>query len=247
MKLSFSIFFVLVLPCILAQGVFAESTTASTDGLKKAYLEAGQVMAGTYSETKAHPVPRGVEQTIYTLKDCVQFKRGSYGAIKADKTSSFGVYGVDPTLGKATKGKRYIVCLGVDYGKVLLCVPETPQALAALNDWARNGTLSKDERTRLRAKAGRILVVEKKGERCLESYPCQHSWTLGVVQVLKGPDAGKTLRIHGRYKSHNDVPSPVKAITGRGRFIVFLNAAGNADTDVLGTIPWSSAMEEELK
>jgi hypothetical protein len=95
-------------------------------------------------------------------------------------------------------------------------------------------------------RAGWVLVVRGPHEGCLESMPCQHSWTFAVERVLKGEDVPKEVSIHGRYRDHNEIPACLRIAPGDGKFILFTPAGRLRDTDVLGVAPWSDEVEALL-
>jgi hypothetical protein len=91
----------------------------------------------------------------------------------------------------------------------------------------------------LHHRAAWVLVVGAAQERCMESYPCQHSWTFPVERVLKGEGIRKEISIHGRYRDHRDIPEALHIAHGDGKFILFVADPGGSDTTVLGVVPWS--------
>ena len=91
-----------------------------------------------------------------------------------------------------------------------------------------------------------VLVVRAPRERCLESIPCQHSWSFPVERVLKGQDVPEEVSIYGRYRDHGEVPASLRLTPGDGRFILFVSAGGGRDTSVLGVLPWSDQVEALL-
>jgi hypothetical protein len=94
-------------------------------------------------------------------------------------------------------------------------------------------------------RAGWVLVVRAPHERCLESFPCRHSWTFPVERVLKGADVPEEVTVHGRYRDHSDIPTCLRIAPG-GKFILFVPAGGGRDTNVLGVVAWSNEVEALL-
>jgi hypothetical protein len=95
-------------------------------------------------------------------------------------------------------------------------------------------------------RAGWVLVVRAAHERCLESIPCQHSWTFPVERVLKGEEVPAEVSISGRYRDHSEIPASLRPVPGDGKLILFVAAGGNRDTHVLGVVPWSDEAEALL-
>jgi hypothetical protein len=95
-------------------------------------------------------------------------------------------------------------------------------------------------------RAGWVLVVRAAEERCLESYPCQHSWAFPVERVLKGEGVPAEVRVHGRYTDYGTIPAPLRVAPGDGRLLLFVQAGAGADTSVLGAVPWSDEVEALL-
>ncbi len=231
---------------IVCLGSFASGQQGDSARLKPLYQQAAWVLSGRFDASKGHD-PGGNPQTIYTFADCTHYKfLPNFGPIQKGPTSAFGVYGSEPTLDRAKKGDRFLVFLSADYGKVLAVVPATDRQLALLKDWSRSGVYSAAERARLLARAGRVVVVGKGTQICAESYPCQHRFIFPVEKVLKGQNVAPKLTFHGSYRSHDEIPTPLKVSSPNGRLILFLDADGDADTSVLAAIPWSAAVEKEL-
>jgi hypothetical protein len=86
-------------------------------------------------------------------------------------------------------------------------------------------------------RAGWVMVVRAPRERCLESVPCQHSWTFPVERVLKGQDVPEEVSIHGRYRDHSEIPASLRITPGDGQFILLVSAGAGRDTGVLGVLP----------
>jgi hypothetical protein len=95
-------------------------------------------------------------------------------------------------------------------------------------------------------RAGWVLRVRAPRERCLESFPCQHSWTFPIERVIKGEDVPKEVSIFGRYRDHSEIPDSLRTIPGDGKFILFVSAGGVGDTSVLGVLSWSDETEALL-
>jgi hypothetical protein len=92
-------------------------------------------------------------------------------------------------------------------------------------------------------RAGWVLVVRAPNECCLESIPCQHTWTFPVERVLKGEEVPEVVSILGRYRDHSEIPACLRLAPGDNKFILFLTAGGGRDTSVLGVVPWSDEGE----
>jgi hypothetical protein len=95
-------------------------------------------------------------------------------------------------------------------------------------------------------RAAWVLVVRTPQERCLESIPCQHSWTFPVERVLKGEAVPHEVSIHGRYRNHAEIPASLRIAPGDGPFILFVAAGDGRDASVLGVVPWSDEVEALL-
>jgi hypothetical protein len=94
-------------------------------------------------------------------------------------------------------------------------------------------------------RAGWVLVVGAPHERCLESFPCRHSWTFPVERVLKGADVPAEVSVYGRYRDHSEIPACLRIAPG-GKFILFVPVGGGNDTSVLGVVSWSDEVERLL-
>lgn len=235
--------------------------------LKPLYQKAGGVLAGKYVKEEKSTAPAGAEpMTQYVFEDCTHCKNrtpfnktgrkyNTAHVTTADVTTASShmaganaatiqVHGVDPVLAEAEKGKRYIIFTSADSGKVLASLPETPERLAVLKDWARNGVYTRAERDKLHEKAGWVIAVGPGKENCAESFPCQHQWEFPVVKVLKGEKVPKKVSLRGSYRSHDDIPAPLKAASAK--LVLFMEENGKADASILASIPWSEALEKEL-
>jgi hypothetical protein len=95
-------------------------------------------------------------------------------------------------------------------------------------------------------RAGWAFVVRAAEERCLENYPCQHSWAFPVERVLKGEGVPAEVRVYGCYTDHGAIPAPLRLAPGDGKLILFVQAGAGADTSVLGAVPWSDEVEALL-
>jgi hypothetical protein len=95
-------------------------------------------------------------------------------------------------------------------------------------------------------RAGWVLVVRTPHERCLESIPCQHSWTFPVERVLKGEDVPEEVSVYGRYRDHSKIPACLRIAPGDGKYFLFVPAGGGPDTSVLGVVSWSDEAEALL-
>jgi hypothetical protein len=216
--------------------------------LKELFQQSGWVFAGDYSHGKpAGPVSN--PQTIYTFTNCQTFrKKIQFGPIEAGKGEcAFGVYNTNAVLDATKKGTRLLVFLSSDYGKVNATIAATKEKEKLLAKWAAEGVYSKDERAALFKKAAWVVVVGQPDEICLESFPCQHHWSFPLQKVLKGENVPNTIRIRGRYRTHSEIPAPLRVSPQNGKLILFLSANASADTDVQAALPWSAALEKELK
>jgi hypothetical protein len=98
----------------------------------------------------------------------------------------------------------------------------------------------------LHRRAGWVLVVRMPHELCLESIPCQHSWSFPVERVLKGEEVPEQVSVYGRYRDHSEIPACLRIAPGDNKFILFVTARGGRDTSVLGVLSWSGEAEALL-
>ena len=222
------------------------------DELRRLFSNAASVFAGKYVKDAKDDPPS--KRTTCTFDGCKWFKmrhpnlqleHEPSSRAETPETFAFGFDGTTRAMEKVERGRRHLVFLGIDGGS-LGCVPETAERLALLEDWAKNGVYSKEERAALYEKAGWVVVVTNVKEGCAKSYPCQHSWEFTVADALKGKDVPKSVTVRGRYKSHQQVPAPLNGRSPNSKFVYFLQANAQADTDVLAALPWSAEVEKEL-
>lgn len=234
------------LTLLMASAGFAEDRTKADPKLKALFQKSGWIFSGTYRGSKGYD-PGGNPQTIYSFTGCQHFKQKiNFGPIRSDKETSIGVYKSSPALNDTKPGTEVLVFLPTEYGKVLEVRPLKQGEVRMIKKWASGGTYTKEERKALFKKSEWVVVVGKAREICLESFPCQHHWTFPVIKSLKGKGIPKQLRIRGSYRSHNDIPEPLKVSSANGRLILFMDANGQKDTSVKGAIPWSAELEKEL-
>jgi hypothetical protein len=129
---------------------------------------------------------------------------------------------------------------------VLSRTKQVLQAALALPSGERSQLIEALIACDLYRRADRALVVRAPVERCLESIPCQHSWSFAVERVLKGEEVSKEVSIYGRYRDHSEVPASMRIARGEGRFILFMPANAGDASAVLGILPWSEQAEAML-